>query len=400
MSPMKKKTGVSTRAVHGGGHRPAVGEPVVPPIVQSATFVGGRPEDELLYTRYGNNPIQKLVGAKIAELEGTEAGLVLGSGMGAIAMTLLALLERGDHVLASAHLYGATRKLFEEELPRRGITTTFVDPETGRGWEASARKSTALIYFEAPTNPTLRVIDPRPLAALARSRGIPLVMDATFATPVNLRPAEHGVDVVMHSATKYLGGHSDIIAGAVAGSTALVDRIGEMMKLYGPSPDPHMTWLLDRGLRTLDVRMERHNRNAMEVATFLEGHPRVRFVNYPGLASHPDHEVAAELFGRSGSSSGFGGMVSFVVKGGGKAADAVMDQLQLIHVAPSLGGVESLVSQPRYTSHLAISARGRRELGIPDGFLRLSVGIEDAGDLISDLDRALRRGAGTARARR
>lgn len=389
MSAPRRTPGISTRAIHGGGHRPGVGEPVVPPIVQSATFVGGRGDDELLYTRYGNNPLQRLVGAKIAELEGTAAGLVLGSGMGAIAMTLLALLDRGDHVLASAHLYGATRKLFEEELPRRGIATTFVDPEKGRGWKASARKSTRLIYFEAPTNPTLRIVDPRPLAELASTRGIPLVMDATFATPVNLRPAEHGVDVVMHSATKYLGGHSDIIAGAVAGSTELVDRITEMMRLYGPSPDPHMTWLLDRGLRTLDVRMERHNRNAMEIARFLESHDRVSRVMYPGLPSHPDHGVAGELFGTGQGSGGFGGMVSFVVKGGGKAADAVMDRLRVVHAATSLGGVESLMSQPRHTSHASLTGKARRELGIPDGFLRLSVGIEDAGDLIHDLNQAL-----------
>jgi len=360
------------------------GDPVVPPLVQSATFFGdGRSKDELLYTRYGNNPLQVQVGQKLALLEGAEAGMVLGSGMAAVAMSILALTQSGDHIVASRHLYGATRALLEKELPRRGITTTFVDAAEGREWRQAIMKRTRLLYLEAPTNPTLRVFDPEPVAQLAQEMGILLLMDATFATPVNMRPLELGVDLVIHSATKYLGGHSDIIAGAVCGPAEVVDEVTQTSRLYGPAADPHMVWLLDRGLRTLDVRMQRHNENGMAVATFLEGHEAVEHVLYPGLASHPDHRLASRLM------SGFGGMVSFVVKGGGRAANRVMRRLDLIAVAPSLGGVETLVSQPRYTSHAALPVREREALGIPDGFIRLSVGVESPDDIIRDLEQAL-----------
>jgi len=379
--------GRSTRGIHGDGYDPEPGDPIVPPIYQSATFAGGlEPTEELRYTRYGNNPTQVGVGRKIAALEDMDAGLVLGSGMGAIAMTLLALTSRGDHIVASEHLYGATRRFMEEELPRRGVTTTFAGFGRTTAWRKAIRKSTRLLYIEAPTNPTLRVPDPRPLAVLAREHGLPLVMDATFATPVLMRPGEHGVDIVIHSATKYLSGHSDVIAGAVAGPADAVEEIEAMMRLYGPSADPHAAWLLDRGLRTLDVRMRRHCETARVVAEFLEDHDKVDSVTWPGLESHPDHELAADLF-----DVGFGGMVGFVVEGGGDAADRVMRALRLIRVAPSLGGVESLVSQPRFTSHAALSERRRTALGIPDGFIRLSLGLEDSDDLVSDLARALDR---------
>lgn len=380
--------GFSTLGIHGGAVRGAPGDSVVPPLLQSATFLGGGPDDRLLYTRYGNNPLQELVGRKIAALEGCEAGLVLGSGMGAISSVLLAFLEQGDHIVASRHLYGATLELLEVELPRRGVTTTFVEPSDVASWREAITDRTRILYLEAPTNPTLRIVDPRPAAEAASSAGegrdIRVVMDATFATPVNLRPASLGVDLVVHSATKYLGGHSDIIAGAVAGSEADIAAVTTMMKRYGAAADPHMVWLLDRGLRTLEVRMRRHNENALALARFLEGHPAVEQVLHPGLESHPDHALAQELFPH-----GTGGMVSFVVRGGGEAADRVMSRLKLVQAAPSLGGVESLVSQPRYTSHRAMTAEGRAALGIPDGFLRVSAGIEDVGDLVRDLGGAL-----------
>jgi cystathionine beta-lyase/cystathionine gamma-synthase len=376
--------GPSTAALHGGGRALEPGDPIVPPIVQSATFKFVRPSDgELLYTRYGNNPIQRIVGQKVAQLEGMEAGVVLGSGMAATAMSILALAGAGDHVVSSDQVYGATWTLFAEELPRRGIETTFVDPGRPGAWRRALRKRTRLLFLETPTNPTLRVYDPRPVAALADERGIPLVMDTTFASPVNLRAGELGADVVIHSATKYLGGHSDLIAGVVAGSTAVVDEVTRMMRLYGPAVDPHGCWLLDRGVRTLDVRVRRQNENALELARWLAQDARVETVIHPGLASHPDHAVAAEIL------DGFGGMVAFVLKGGGRAADAFMDGLSIAIPAPSLGGVETLVSQPRHTSHVGLSAAERKRIGIPDGFVRVSVGVEDVDDLIADFSGAL-----------
>jgi cystathionine beta-lyase/cystathionine gamma-synthase len=380
------RLGLSTLGIHGGVEPPGPGDPIVPPIIQSATFVGGRPGEELLYSRYGNNPLQVMVGRKMAELEGAEAGLVLGSGMGAIAMTFLALTRAGDHVVASSHLYGTTRRLLEQELPRRGVDVSLVDPSSGRDWRKAMTAKTRILYTELPTNPTLRVFDPRPVADLAHETGIPLVVDATFATPVNLRCLTFGADVVVHSATKYLGGHSDIVAGVVVGSRSVVGEVTESMRLYGPAPDPHMVWLLDRGLRTLDVRVRRQNETAAALAVWLEGHEKVVSVHYPGLESHPDHAVVRELFA---DGAGFGGMLAFVVEGGGRAADRVMDVLEIVKVAPSLGGVESLVSQPRYTSHVGLAARDREAMGIPDGFLRLSVGLEDLADLREDLDQAL-----------
>ena len=357
---------------------------MVPPIIQSATFRWGMPADgELLYTRYGNNPIQQLVGQKIAELEGMEAGVVLGSGMAATAMTFLALARAGDHIVASDQIYGATWTLLDTELPRRGITTTFVDPGQPRAWRRALRKNTRLLFLESPTNPTLRVHDPRPLAALAHERGLPLVMDTTFASPVNFRAGEWGTDVVIHSATKYLGGHSDLIAGVVVGTRAVVDEVTTMMRWYGPAVDPHGCWLLDRGVRTLDVRVRRQNESALALARWLADRPGVAAVIHPGLPSHPDHAVAAEIL------DGFGGMVSFILAGGGRAADAFMGRLQVAIPAPSLGGVETLVSQPRHTSHAGMSPAERKRLGIPNGMMRVSVGVEDLDDLIADFAAAL-----------
>jgi cystathionine beta-lyase/cystathionine gamma-synthase len=355
-------------------------------VVQSATFFWGTPDDgELLYSRYGNNPNQRLLGQKVAALEGMEAGVALGSGMAATAMTLLALTRAGDHVVASRRLYGATQALLRDELPKRGVETTFVDPDELGGWERAVRPETRVLLVEIPTNPTLRVLDPRPLAELARDRDLTLVCDATFASPVNFRAGEAGVDVVIHSATKYLGGHSDLIAGAVAGSGPVIGDITRVAQLYGPALDPHAAWLLDRGIRTLDVRVRRHNENALALARWLGTRERVRQVIYPGLDSHPDHELASELM------DGFGGMLSLVLEGGGEAADAFMAGLEVALVAPSLGGVETLISQPRHTSHRGIPAEELAAQGIADGFVRVSVGVEDVEDLKADFAQALER---------
>jgi len=375
----------ATLGIHGrstGDRSP--GSPVVSPIVQSATFHWAKPEDgDLLYSRYGNNPNQLEVGQKIAALEGTESGIVLGSGMAATAMVFLALTEAGDHIVASSHLYGATRSLLLDELPRRGIETTFVDPDVDQGWREALRPETRIIHIELPTNPTLRFFDPRPIAQLAKEKGITLTCDATFGSPVNFRPSDSGIDVVIHSATKYLSGHSDLIAGAVAGSEDVVDQVTRMSRLYGPALDPHAAWLLDRGIRTLDVRMTRHNENALLLATWLSEQAGIQTVIYPGLATHPDHVLASELM------VGWGGMVSIVLEGGGAAADHFIGKLELVTAAPSLGGVETLVSQPRYTSHAGLTAAERDAWGIPDGFVRISVGIEAIDDLITDFAQAL-----------
>ena len=376
---------LATIGIHAGLPDPVPGAPVVLPVVQSATFFGGagEPASELLYSRYGNNPNQALVGEKMAALEGVEAGLLLSSGMSAIAMTILGALPEGGHVVASRHLYGATRALLERELPGRGITTTLIDPESKEDWEGALTPQTGVFLMEVPANPTLRVFDPRLPAEIARDRDILLALDATFASPANVRFAELGVGAVIHSATKYLGGHSDLVAGVVSGSSEVIARVTSMMKLYGPAPDPHMAWLLDRGLKTLEMRVTRHNQNAMELAHWFLGREGVVAVHYPGLPEHPDHDVASEIM------SGFGGMLSIEFEGGGVAADAFAAALELALVAPSLGGVETLVSQPRHTSHIHFSETMRAELGIEDGFVRISVGLEAVEDLKEDFGRAL-----------
>lgn len=376
----------ATLAIHGGSEDRRPGAPVVAPLVRSSTFHWAGPGDgtELLYTRYGNNPVQTGLAKKLAALEGTEDAVALASGMAAIAMTLLAATEAGDHVVSSRWIYGATQALLEEELPRRGVSTTFVEPAEPAAWEAAVTERTKVVYVELPTNPALRVFDMDPARRAADTAGAILVADVTFATPVNFRAADHGVDAVVHSATKYLGGHSDLVAGAVAGSRELVAGVVRAMKLYGPSIDPDAAWLLDRGLRTLAARMERHNRSAQQLAEWLEGAEGVRAVAYPGLASHPDHAVARRLL------AGFGGIVSVVLEGGGEAADRFCAGLELVAAAPSLGGVETLVSQPRHTSHAGLGPAERAAAGIPDGFVRISVGLEDVEDLKADLSQALR----------
>ncbi len=377
---------LETRAIHGGGDPGGEsGRPVTPPIVQSSTFHGGLPGDEtpLAYTRYGVNPNQVAVGRKMAHLEGMEEGLVTASGMAAISLTLLALVRNGDHLVSSVHLYGATRNFMERELPRRGVEVTFVDPDNPRSWRHALRPETRGLYLEMPTNPMLRVFDPRPVSRLALERGLPLIMDATFATPMNFRAADHGVDVVVHSATKYLGGHSDLIAGVICGPAALIDEVRGLLRLYGPSADPHMAWLLDRGLRTLPVRMARHNENALALAHWFAGSEGVERVIHPFHDDHPDAEIARELL------SGGGGMLGVVVEGGEAGAVAFCRALELAAVAPSLGGVETLVSLPAWTSHRTLTGAEREARGIAPGFVRISVGLEGLEDLKRDFRRGL-----------
>jgi cystathionine beta-lyase/cystathionine gamma-synthase len=375
----------ATIPLHGGAPHAPAGSPVVTPVTQSVTFVQELGTAEgLKYTRYGNTPNAQLVEQRLAMLEGSESAVALSSGMGATACAMLALLRPGDHLLSSSWIYGGTHKLFTQELAGLGVEVTLVDPTAPRMWRRALKQSTRGIFVESPVNPTCRVLDISFLANLAKSEGVALVVDSTFASPVNFRPLEHGADVVIHSTTKYLNGHHDILGGAVMGTTPYVDEVRKKMIVWGQAPDPFALWLLERGMKTLDVRVRRQNDNALKLAEWCETRPEFSRVHYPGLPSHPDHEVAEHCL------DGFGGMMAVELAGGGSAADSFLKGLKLVTYAPSLGGVDTLVSEPRYTSHAHMTPDERAQIGIPDGFLRFSVGIEDAGDIIADFEQALR----------
>jgi cystathionine beta-lyase/cystathionine gamma-synthase len=387
MPPSKgpKKQALATLAIHGGRESHRAGDPVVEPLVQSVNHLQEMGTGEgLKYTRYANTPNAVRLQKRLALLEGAEASLVLSSGMAATACALLALLRPGDHLLASKYLYGGTHRLLMDEFVRQGIEVQLVDPWGPRVWRKGVRKNTRAIFVESPVNPTCRVLDLRPISFLTRNSGIALVVDSTFASPVNFRPLEAGADVVIHSATKYLNGHHDVLAGVVAGSEPYIEEVLQKEMIWGQTPDPFALWMLERGLKTLDVRVRRANATAMTLATWAEEKKQIAKVHYPGLPSFADHEVAKETL------DGFGGMLAIELKGGARAADRFLRRLKLVTHAPSLGGVDSLVSEPRFTSHAKMSSAERAQIGIPDGFLRLSVGLEDADDLIADLEQALK----------
>jgi cystathionine beta-lyase/cystathionine gamma-synthase len=377
--------GRPTLAVHGGRDRQDADAPVSSPLHQSVNYVQAfGTEEGLRYTRYGNSPNAELVQRRLALLEGAEAALVLASGMGATACAMLALLRPGDHLLSSSWIYGGTHRLFTEELAGMGVQVSLVDPMDAPAWRKHVRRETRALFVESPVNPTCRVVDLRPIQALSAELGVALVVDSTFASPVNFRPLEHGADVVIASTTKFLNGHHDILGGAVMGTASYVEEVRRKMAVWGQAPDPFACWMLERGLKTLDVRVQRANANAMRLAEWCEGRDEIARVHYPGLTSHPDHAVASETL------DGFGGMLAIELAGGGEAADRFIRRLSLITHAASLGGVDTLVSEPRYTSHGHLTSDERAAIGIPDGFLRISVGIEDAEDLIADLEQALR----------
>jgi len=379
-----KKTDIATLAVHAGAESRQPDTAVVQPLFQSVNFIQeiGTAEG-LRYPRYGNSPNAELVQRRMAALEGSEAAVLLGSGMGATACALLALLRPGDHLLASAWIYGGATALLTKEFTTLGIDVTLIDPLKPRAWRRELRKQTRAVFVETPVNPTCRVLDLRPISYITKEHGIALVVDSTFASPINLRPLEHGADVVIHSATKYLNGHSDVLLGVVCGTLSYVEEVRQKMMLWGQAPDPFGAWLLERGLKTLDVRVRRHNENAAAIAEWCTGRKEIRAVHYPGLASHPDYEIAKSTM------DGFGGMMAIELAGGAAAAEKFLRKLKVFRHAPSLGGVDSLVSEPRFTSHAHLTAAGRAEVGIPDGFLRLSIGIESAKDLIGDIEQAL-----------
>ena len=368
-----------------------LGRPLAPVIVPSSTFVFDDQQgveeyyergSGYVYSRY-ENPTVRLIELGLAHLEGAEEAACFGSGMAAISTTLLALLRAGDRVVAQRELYGGAAGLFERVLPELGIEVMHVGLEEIVGLEPARIAGCRLLYLETPVNPTLRVVDLRRAADGAREVGATVVVDSTFATPILQRPIDLGVDLVIHSATKYLGGHSDLIGGVVAGGRGLVSAITQRRRALGGIMDAFSAFLLLRGVRTLAVRMEAHCRGASEVARFLAEHRHVERVHYPGLEDHPDREVVRRQM------TGPGGMVSFTVGGGDPRARAVHDRLRLFSRAGSLGGVESLVSIPARMSHRHQDAVARASMGVPDDMLRLSIGLEDPADLIEDLDRAL-----------
>jgi len=374
VAEVTRKLGLSTTAIHG----------ISAPLVQSVNFAQETGTSEgLLYTRYGNTPNAERVQRRLALLEGSEEALVLSSGMGATACAMLALLRSGDHLVSSSWIYGGTRKLYTEDLVGMGIEVTLVNPLEPRAWRKALKKNTRAIFLESPVNPTCRVLELSSLQNLAHNEGIALVVDSTFASPVNFRPIEHGVDVVIHSATKYLNGHHDILAGVVCGNEPFIDEVRRKMMVWGQAPDPFACWLLERGLKTLDVRVKRQNENAMQIAEWCSKRPEIAKVHYPGLPSHPDHEIAKSIL------NGFGGMLGIEIRGAGPAAIRFAQALKLFAYAASLGGVDSLVIEPRYSSHEHMTSEERARIGIPDGFLRMSIGIENVEDLIADIEQAL-----------
>jgi cystathionine beta-lyase/cystathionine gamma-synthase len=374
---------LGTRAVHAGRDADTLG-PVAAPLVQSVNFEEPRGVPSVpRYTRYANTPTIQLVQERLAALEGSEAAVATASGMGATSCAMLALLRPGDHLLSSAWIYGGTHRLFTEELPKLGVEVTFADPLESRGWRQALRPNTRVLFVESPVNPTCRVLDLRPISQLTREAGVALVIDSTFASPVNYRALEHGADVVIASTTKYLNGHHDALGGAVFGSRAFIDEVTRKMMIWGQAPDPFACWLLERGVKTLQVRVQRANENAMALAQWCEANAAFSRVHYPGLPSHPDHALATATM------DGFGGMLALELAGGAAAADAFVARLKLVLHATSLGGVDTLICEPRFTSHAHMTSEARAALGIPDGFLRVSVGIEDVRDLIADFSQAL-----------
>jgi cystathionine gamma-synthase len=334
------------------------------------------------YGRYGN-PTQRVVERKLAALDGGEAALLFSTGMCAITTTLLAMLGRGSHLVLTEDGYRRTRQFCRTMLQRLGIEHTFVETGNYEALEAAIRPTTRLLFSESPTNPHLRVMDLDRLAEIGRKHQVKIAIDSTFATPYNQRPLDFGIDLVIHSATKYLGGHNDLMAGVVVGSPGLVSAIRDMQAMLGGITDPHTAYLLLRGVKTLGLRLRKQNENGMAVARFLEEHPRVRRVYYPGLSSHPDYKVACEQM------KGFGGVVSFEINGDMKTTSAFIDHLSIPFIAPSLGGVETLVEQPALMSYYEMTSEDRAAIGITDQLVRMSLGIEDADDLIADLDQAL-----------
>jgi len=392
------ETGTNTRAVHGGVNRRKAHNALTTPLVQTATYTfrdtqdlirfmesktWGDGDDREEYGRYGN-PTVTVVERKLAALDGGDDAVLFASGMAAMTSTLLTILPAGAHIVITDDCYRRTRQFCLTFLKRLGIETTVVPMGDYEAMEAAiVPKKTRLIISESPTNPYLRIADLDKIAQLGQRHRVLTVIDSTFATPINQRPLEWGIDLVIHSATKYLSGHNDILAGVVVGRGDRIRALRESRGVLGGIVDPHAAFLLDRGLKTLGVRLGQQNASALAIARFLEAHPAIERVWYPGLPSHPDHEVAAAQM------VGFGGVVTFEVKGDLQTTGQFIDRLRIPYIAPSLGGVESLVEQPALMSYYEKTSEERAALGIKDNLVRLAVGIEDTDDLIEDLEQAL-----------
>lgn len=383
----------STKSIHAGQYDdPATGA-LGTPIFQCSTFYlnessyeaieEGRGRDEMIYTRYGN-PSQWSVQEKLSALENAESSIVFSSGMAAISTAILGMLDKGSHVVSSRDIYGGTYNFLYEDLDKYGMSVTFTSPTNIEEIEASIQQSTKLLYFEALTNPLLKITPIEQIVALGKKHNLRVIIDNTFLTPYNVKPLDLGVDLVVNSATKYLNGHSDLIGGTVSGSRKLVDRLWPQMLKNGGSLDPHACFMLERSLKTFALRMRAHNANAMELAIYLESHQNIKKVYYPGLASHNQYALALkQLKGRNS------GMISFEIEGGDKNAHALLKLLKIPKEATSLGGVESLISLPYNTSQASLTKEQQKAIGINDGLVRLSVGVEDIEDLISDFNQAL-----------
>jgi methionine gamma-lyase len=397
------KHGIYTQAIHAGESPDPLTGAVVPPIHQSTTFAFRTADeaaaaferytepallfqgqqDPYVYTRWGNPTVTALE-RKIAALEGGEAALATASGMAAIASAVLTAVTPGQHIISARAIYSGTYELFSRKLPPLGIQVSFVDATEPANIRAALQPHTRLIYIETPGNPLLDITDIAAVADIAHRAGVMTMIDNTFATPVNQRPLELGIDVAVHSATKYLCGHGDAIAGAVVGPADLIHRARTgMLRDFGGIISPFNAWLTLRGVMTLPLRMERHNANALALARWLEEHPRVRLVRYPGLESDPGHAVARRQM------TGFGGMIAFELEGGIEAGRRLMDRVRLCTLAVSLGDVRTLICHPASTTHSYIPAEARKAAGITDGFVRFSVGLEDPEDIMADLEQAL-----------
>lgn len=382
---MSDGSGLETVAVHSGERRPGPEGSLVFPIYQGTVYESrpGEGYNDIQYLRMSTTPSQLYLNDKLAELEDGEAAVATASGMAAVSTTLLSVLRAGDHLIAADVLYGGTKGLLNKFAERLGWTYTLVDVHKPESWEAARTPQTKAFLVETISNPLVRVGRLREVAEFAKSAGLVSIIDNTFASPVNFRPLHEGFDLSLHSATKYLGGHSDLVAGCVVGSAELIAQVHGALNLFGGSLDPHTGFLLARGIKTLAVRVRAQNANALALATFLDAHPKIAAVNYPGLPGHPDHALASELL------KGFGGMLSFRVAAGAEAAEAFLGALELPYVAPSLGGVETTITRPVTTSHAGLDPEERERMGVTDDLVRLSCGIEAADDLIADFERAL-----------